>query len=165
MATQHTARRRRIFKIVLAASLALNLLLLGVFAGAALRHGGKGLPAGPRMHSYAVPYVQALPRADRRAIFQEIRKQHGGFDKQARRELYQDMLAGLRADPFDPAAVEAVLNTQSEAVQGAQTSSQTAWLAQVLKMSQAERLEYADAVEEALKNRRERRGRKKRAQD
>lgn len=150
-----TKRRRRL-RWALIASLAVNLVFLGLFAGAAYRFaGGPGAPhhgaRGPDARNYATPYVRALPEARRRALFDEMRAGTPEMpSRAARRALYAQVLAALRADPFDPAAVEDVLRAQGDMALRFQTASEGSWLAQVQGMSLQERAAYADRIEEEL---------------
>ena len=161
MSAAPVTTRRRYLKLALAISLGLNLLFIGIFAGAAFRHGGKHGAIGPQLHSYAAPYMRALPRDQRRALFEQVRSEPAIADRQTRRAFYQRMLAGLRADPFEAAAVQAVLQDQARAVQGLRGASQAVWLDLVSKMSGPERQSYADALEEQLKHKPRKRHRKK----
>jgi len=153
----HTPKRRRVkLRWVLAASLGLNLLFVGAFVGAAYRQaGGPGAYGGGQMaRGYATPYVQALPRETRRALHQTLRNgdQAGArLSKNARRELYAQMVAALRATPFDPAVATDVLSAQRDAVLGVQSAAQSVWLKEVTDMTPDERAAYADKLEKILK--------------
>jgi uncharacterized membrane protein len=127
-------------------------LLVGIFAGAAWRSGGKGnWRMVQSMESYGAPYVRALPRDERRALHRAIRSEHPKSGREARKAVYQDMLAALRADPFDAGAVQAVLENQRDRVASVQAAAQTQWMATVQAMSAQERSAYADRLEEVLK--------------
>ncbi len=153
-----TSRR---FKVVLACSLALNLLVAGMVAGAAWRHGGdRGggwRSAPPALQGYAAPYVRALPQAQRRSLHKAIRQ---SSSREERRAAYQDMLGALRAEPFDAQAVRALLTAQRDRVLAAQSAGQTQWIALVEAMTPQERAAYADQLEETLKKRRSRKGKR-----
>ncbi len=133
-------------------SLAVNLLLIGALAGAGYRHaGGPGARerTGPGAMSYAMPYMQALPRAERRAMRQQMQGQDTP-SRDTRRAQFQQMLAALRAAPFDAAAVRAVLDAQQAAGAAVQASAQAAWLDRVTRMDDTARASYADALEDVL---------------
>lgn len=151
-------RMARRLKIVLGLSLALNLLFVGLIAGAAYRHGGKGGPAGASLQGYAAPYMRALPREKRRAFRHAMQQGDALPDRAVRRGFYTDVLAGLRADRFDAGAVAAAMTRQREVVVGVQEAAQAAWVTLVSQMSRAERLAYAEALEERLKHGHRRRG-------
>jgi uncharacterized membrane protein len=94
----------------------------------------------------------ALPRSERRAMLRDMR-QHAGEsmpDRGARRAVYADVLAQLRRDPFDPAALTAALERQSRMTTNVQEAAQAAWLRRVLDMDAAARLAYAAAIEDEL---------------
>lgn len=152
--TEHTKPRRR-FRILLGLSLALNLLVVGIVAGAVWRSGGdrdgRWHRAPPSLQNYAEPYVRALPRAERRALHKAIRQSHPQSGRAARREAYAAMLAALRAEPFAPDAVEGILKAQRDRVVSVQSAAQAQWMASVMAMSPAERAAYADRLEERLK--------------
>ena len=158
MADQTSKWRKLDMRWMLAASLGLNLLFVGSFMGAAYRHvGGPGAPGGdepPAMRSYATPYVLALPREKRRALFDALRGGDQGvapLSRQERRALYAQMVTTLRATPFDPDAAEHVLSAQRDAVLGVQSAAQSMWLKEVTNMAPDERATYADELEKMLK--------------
>jgi uncharacterized membrane protein len=143
------------FKIALGLSLAINLAVAGLIAGALLRP--DGLPGrsdrAPGLNAFGAPYMMALPRSDRRKVLAAIRVRLAGEvpDRQARRALFRDVLAGLRAEPFDRARLESAIARQAQTTIAVQAAAQKAWLDIVTDMSVAERLEYAYAVEEVLR--------------
>ena len=145
-------------------SLALNLVFIGVFAGAALRfaggeHGER--KAGPRGQSYGAPFVRALPREDRRKLHRALRADNDGLPSRAeRRVLQQQLIDVMRAATFDPTRVEALFETQNDAARQVLGKAQNAWLDIVREMSDAERAGVADRLEERL-NRRGRKGSKR----
>jgi uncharacterized membrane protein len=159
----NTASRRipRWIKIALGLSLAVNLAVVGVVAGAAFR----GPPKDPRpgVSGYATAYIKALPREDRHAILQKVRKSggQGRLSGDERRALFDEMLAALRAQELDRAVITDVLNKQKAASLGVQSGVQDQWIALVAGMSKDERLIYADAVQEVLDRKRERRNARK----
>ncbi|MEX0308923.1 MAG: periplasmic heavy metal sensor [Tateyamaria sp.] len=138
-------------KIVLAASLAINLLIVGLVAGLVLRGGplgGKGPAIG-----YAMPYVLALPQPDRRKVFDTVRNDPELPGRRERRAAYDDMVTLLRADTFDRAAVEVILARQQTDVSRVQTVAQAAWLDVLEAMPLDERQVYATRVEEVARKR------------
>ncbi|MEP2642725.1 periplasmic heavy metal sensor [Roseobacter sp.] len=156
---QHTDKPRpvasRRIKIILGVSLALNLAVGGLVAGAALRHGERG-PGGPRgagFGAYGLPYMIALPPEDRRAVSDAVRqgRDAGVPDRAARRALYLDVVSALRATPFDATALAAALGKQTATTLEVQKSAQEAWLGVVTDMSPDARAAYAQAVEEVLR--------------
>lgn len=143
----------RRWKIVLGLSLAMNLLFVGLIAGAVWRNGGEGprsFKGGPELQSYAAPYVRALPRAERRALHQSIRAAHPRLGREARRAVYAQMLAALRADPFDAAAIQTILDEQRTAILGLQEAAQTQWMRAISDMTPEARAAYADRLQEVI---------------
>lgn len=159
MATQSppAPRLSRRVKVLLGASLALNLLFVGLIGGALWRNGGGDGPGhrdgGPSLQSYAAPYVQALPRAERRALHRSIRSAHPMAGREARRAVYAQMLEVLRAEPFDPDAAQAMLDAQRDAVMALQETAQASWLQAVGAMTPGERTAYADRLEKRIERR------------
>lgn len=139
------------WKILLGVSLAINLAVIGLVAGATLRKGPERSSRGGGHANYAMPYIQALPRAERRAIFEASHPKHNGASRAERRALYQQVMDILRADEFDRSAVEAVLVMQTKVTLSGQSGAQAKWLNRIEKMDVQERRVYADAVEEVLK--------------
>ena len=108
----------RWMRVLLGVSLALNLLVAGLAAGAALRHGrAGGMHAAP--HSLAGAMIRELPPQDRRALSALARDdlaRDGHGDRRARRRAEAAAVTGaLRAVPFDAAALRAVLEGTAEA--------------------------------------------------
>lgn len=151
----------RWIKIALGLSLAANLAVVGVVAGAAFR--GPPKDHRPGVSGHATAYIKALPREDRQAILQNVRKSggQGRLSGAARRALFDEMLTALRAPELDPAVISAVLNKQKAASLGVQSGVQDQWIALVAGMSMEERLSYADAVQDELDRKRERRNSRK----
>ena len=139
------------FKILLGVSLAINLAVIGVFAGAAFRKGKDRPQRGGGQINYARPYIQALPREDRRAILEAMRPSKRGEDRATRRALYQEVTDILRVETFDRQAIEAILLKQTEVTLSGQRAAQVQWLNRIEEMGTQERRAYADAVEDVLK--------------
>jgi hypothetical protein len=150
--TEHMKRSpHRGFKILLGVSLALNLAVVGVMVGAMLRKGPDGHQRGDRHVSFARPYIQALPREDRVAVFEATRSTRKRTDRGVRLAHYQEMTDILRAENFDRAAIENVLTKQGAMTLNAQNAGQNQWLDLIEKMDAKERGSYADAIEDVLK--------------
>lgn len=148
-------------KWALALSLALNLLIVGFAAGAAWRFAGKEGDHrrwGPERGMSGAPFVRALPREARRELGRTMRGDLRALPSRGERQaLYGRMVEALRAEPFDTARVQDILQTQAETAQALQGAAQEAWLEIVSGMSADERAEVADRLEEALRRHRERR--------
>ncbi len=122
------------FKILLGGSLAINLAVVGVFAGAAFRKGEDRPQRSGGQINYARPYIQALPREDRRAILEAMRPSKKGEDRATRRALYQEVTDILRVETFDRQAIEAVLLKQTEVTLSGQRAAQVQWLNRIEDM-------------------------------
>lgn len=157
---QPEKNKRRWLKIALGLSVAVNLLFVGFVAGAAARHGGEGarMARAPGLGAFGAPYMIALPEQERRAVIRTLRAAAKGEvpDRSARRAMFQDVLAHLRAAPFDAQALEAAVARQATTSVAVQETAQQAWLDVVAGMSERERLNYADAVEQVLQRGRKR---------
>jgi uncharacterized membrane protein len=133
----------------LVASLGLNLAFLGVLAGALLK--GPPPPPMPGIGGYA----RALPDLIRHDLGRALR--HSRPDWAGMRETYHGRRAALAAivtaDPFDPAAMQALLDEDRRLASDLATRGGQLLVDQVARMSPAERASYAEALTE------ERRGR------
>lgn len=143
------------FKILLALSLAANLAVLGVVAGAALkmRHDDQRSTAA-RDIAYG-PFTEALSRDQRRALFKGM-SERGGNLRQAREEFRSDVaaLAGsLRRNPFDPDDFRRRLMQQGARVETRAGEGRQALADLVTTMPEAERLQFAERLEQAMERR------------
>lgn len=105
-------------KVALILSLTLNLLILGVMCGAMLAHGGPGGPGGIRDIGFG-PYTEALTGEDRKALREAFIKAAPDF-RAGREEMRADvarLAAAIRAEPYDRAAVEAVMASQAARIE------------------------------------------------
>ena len=157
-------RKSRRLQWVLGVSLALNLVFIGLFAGAAMRHigdkGGAKLRGGS-VHAMGLPLARSLPPEARRSLFRQMRSEGSGLpSRKERRAQSALMLNALRADPFDPAAVTAIFEATSVMTEQVQSTAQQKWLSLVSEMSAAERLAVADRLEEAMNRPRRRRAKR-----
>ncbi|WP_299873866.1 periplasmic heavy metal sensor [uncultured Sulfitobacter sp.] len=145
----------RRWRWLLGVSLALNLMFIGLVAGAVLRGGGPhgGGKHAAELRGFGAPYLRELPRAERRALFRALRT--GGHlpDRAARRAAYDTMVTALRTQPFEPTQAETILRQYAGALGRAQEAAQAEWLRQVSQMSEADRAAYADRLEERMQRR------------
>ncbi|MGC1504359.1 MAG: periplasmic heavy metal sensor [Sulfitobacter sp.] len=149
--------RGRALKWAFGISLALNLVFVGVFAGAAFRHADdrRGWDRkSESARSSGAPFVRALSQDDRRALRRAMRETAGDLPSRAqRRELHQQMIEILRVEPFDVTEVKRLFAVQTEAAEQVSGRVQTAWLERVGAMTAGERAAVADRLEEMLKRR------------
>lgn len=149
---------KRWLKVVLFASLALNLAVIGLVIGAVL-HGPPGPDGRDRARApsgMAFPYTRAFSDEAqgqlRRDYIERMRVQRA--EQGGREPTYPEVLALLRADPFDRAAFEAVLLRQFTRVEVSQAVGREVLLDRIATMSAADRSAYADRLEESLNRRR-----------
>ena len=139
-------------RIVLFASLALNLLVVGLVAGAMLRHDRFDSHPPLRDLGYG-PFGEALSPTDRRALARGLIG-HAG-DLQANRDdirrQFAEMLAVLRARPFDAKALAALVQNQQIKLKERQAIGQTLLLDRIEAMSDEERAAFADRLEQNLR--------------
>jgi len=148
----------RALRIVLFASLALNLLVVGAAVGIAV-NGPPGPPGGPRGSAgqdTALPYTRALDEDQRRDLRRQLRREITK-DRQDMREVraallagYQEALALLRADTFDAAAMSTVLDRQAERGAQVRVRGQALLTEYLSGLSTEDRMAYADRLEAEL---------------
>lgn len=150
-------RTPRWLKITLFASLALNLIVLGLVGGVLASGGPKGAVQARMGNQGATAFVMGLEREDRREIGREIRKSFGKTGKggmKGRRGLHREALALLRAEDFDASAFQAVLAKQADSMTEVAVAGSVALTEHISDFTHEERLAYADRVEDALERRR-----------
>lgn len=148
------APMRRSLRILLFASLAANLVVAGLVAGAVLGKDHRDGRKLPRDSDFMGAYTRALPDQDRRAIGRSIREYHrkSGISREQAREQFQEMLATLRTTPFDAQAMRTQMDAQAEASFERRRAAQQFWLDRISAMSDAERQDYADQIEAQVKS-------------
>ena len=151
--SEKTPRTRRGLRWLLIGSLALNLLVAGVVGGAVIGHFAGGDGRRPPEH-FGTPYMRALSFEDKRTLGRAIRQAYRGaeIDRKADRRSYERVVALLRADPLDVAALSEEAARQDASTIDRRALAQEAWLALVAKMSAEERAGYADRLDEALRH-------------
>lgn len=140
-------------------SVAVNLLVVGAVVGLLAAHGlREGHPYGDRGVGFG-RYTQALSPQDRAALRDAYRGQMhdmmrqgaGGAEYDDPRALFHaeraGIVAALRADPFDPAAVQALFDRQKMRMTAAIALGQSLLLQRISAMSPQERAVFADRVE------------------
>lgn len=137
-------RSRRLWRVVLVVSLALNVLVAGVVVGGAIRAVGPGggpVPTGP---GDMRGLWRALPDDSRGALREQVRAgQPERGDRRARAEQARrdgiQIIGAIEAEPFDPAALVAVLEAQRQRQDALRRSTTEAFAAQVGRLSAAQR--------------------------
>ncbi|SFK48247.1 periplasmic heavy metal sensor [Shimia haliotis] len=149
-------KQRRPFRGLLVASLALNLLIVGVVGGAIVSHGGGHDGGKPSAKDrFVTPYVQALSRQDRMAVGRAIRQsyQSGDHALMGERSLYFDTVDVLRAEVFDAQALNNTLLEIDVSAEGRRDVARRHFVERISQMTPEERLIYADRLEEILDRR------------
>jgi uncharacterized membrane protein len=139
-------------RIVLFASLALNLLVAGLVGGAILRHDRYGDGAPLRDLGYG-PFGAALSMSDRHVLTRELVGRAGDLrvNRDDIRRQFAEMLAALRAKPFDPGALQALVGQQRSKLEERQAIGQQLLLERIEAMSDDERAAFADRLERNLR--------------
>ncbi|MCB1338710.1 MAG: periplasmic heavy metal sensor [Maritimibacter sp.] len=141
-------------KALLAASLSVNILVAGIVLGAVLHEWREPrFPPPPPDRDISrstgfTPFIDAMPRDARRQMEAALRE-HGGMepDREALAQELHDLLAALRGQPFDPAALDIVLLTQHQRLSSRVEAGREVLVDQVTAMTPAERAAFADALE------------------
>ncbi|MCB5409862.1 periplasmic heavy metal sensor [Pseudogemmobacter faecipullorum] len=147
-------------RLVLVASLALNLVGAGLLAGAWLGHDPK---AGPGRCDLAMgPLTAAMTPKDWRAMRPAFLARHPdlGRGPGALEQEYQPLLAALRRDPVDPAAISAALALLTAHNEQRMGSASEVIGAYLTALPAAERAKYVARLEEVLAKARARQARK-----
>lgn len=145
--TNPSPTQYRRLRIVLAVSVALNLLVAGLGIGAAFR-GGPNPDQMSRDLGFG-PFSEALDMEQRRALRDSLMQkspQIRGAMQQRRADLAQ-LLTALRAEPFDAAAMQNALATMRTRLEGQLILGQNALAEVLIAMPTAQRLKFADRLE------------------
>jgi uncharacterized membrane protein len=139
---------RKWTKVLLIVSLALNACFIGLIIGVKLTQDGMRPQRAPSAQGSL--YLRALSHEDRRALGQVMRNYHTREMRQMDRAGYENALVLLRATPFDPEALEDLMEDQTEASEERLEYAREALIAHLAAMSNAKRAKFADALEHAL---------------
>ncbi len=145
MADQN-GKPRRLWQIVLVCSLALNLAVAGVVVGVVAS--GRIGDGPPRSFDLGVgPVARALAPQERRAVGRSLRQDRALRDVDMRARVDR-MIAVLRADPFEPDDLRAVLAAQSAEMSQVQARAQDALLVVIAAMTPERRAAFAQDLSE-----------------
>lgn len=145
--TDPTPPQSRRLRIALAISVGLNLLVAGLVIGAAFQ-GGPNRDQMSRDLGFG-PFSEALDLDQRRALRDNLMQKSPeirGAMQQRRADLTQ-LLAALRAEPFDAIAMQNALETMRNRLTGQLTLGQNALAEVLIAMPTEERLKFADRLE------------------
>lgn len=137
-------------KVLLVLSLGLNLAILGLAAGAALRDGGPPT-RGDRGFGFG-PLVEALDREDRKAVRSAFFKDFPALkqDRAALRGDFDALIALLRAPELDPTALDAALARIAERSADMLDHGRDIIGAHLKALDQPSRAAFADRLEKAV---------------
>lgn len=142
---------RRSVRFLLIGSLAFNLVIIGLVAGVAMRHGGKG--HAPRFsEGPGSPIVRALAPRDRRDMGMNLRKAYrsGELGLRNERKYYDALVQALVADPYDSEALRKARENLDVRQIDRRKIAVNIWLERVDKMSPEQRQAYGERLLEVL---------------
>lgn len=148
-----TPHSNRWMRLALIGSLALNLLIIGIFIGASFRDPGPDRrtrgPGAPGPGG-AVPgdlrsLAFAMPDAPRAALRAELESRPGKFREGRKRvnETRARFVAALEAEPFDITAIQAIFTEQADNFSKITKEGQAVLLQTIDMMSEDERKIFA----------------------
>ncbi len=149
--TREKGREGRWRRWLLVVSLALNILVLGLVAGAVLR-GGPPVGPGVRVDLTLGPLLRALEAEDRAAIRAGLQARRP-VERRGRVEMRRDMhamLEVLQAEPFEAARMRAIMDRQFDRLQTIQGAAADQVIAHLAAMPPAERRALAIRFEAEL---------------
>lgn len=155
-------KMRRGVRILLFASLALNLLVAGLVVGAVVAHRVGDSHRPPRIDQVGGPMTRALSQDDRRAIGKALREAYRDR-RPARSEIraeFDRVIAALQTSPYDPSAVRDSLERQMTGVQEGARIGRELLLQRLESMTDDERAAYATRLREELSRKRRPDGRR-----
>ncbi|MGC9369235.1 MAG: periplasmic heavy metal sensor [Paracoccaceae bacterium] len=143
-------------KLALVLSLAVNLLVVGLVAGTGLNRlhdHDRHHPPGGELIDYG-PYARALSPEGRDRLRAAFRARRPEFraNREALRAGFAELLAALRATPYDPGRAAAVLEAQQGRVEAQTALVRGLLLEHLAGLSDAERAAFADRLETVLRH-------------
>ncbi|SLN37474.1 hypothetical protein AQS8620_01375 [Aquimixticola soesokkakensis] len=151
-------RRLRWRRGVLAVSLALNLAVVGLVAGAVLRGPPDRDVSGGRMMGARDigfgPYLAALDDSDRKTIGRDFVRRVGSPSQMRTRieDHFSEVLGALQREPFAPEVFEAALDSQLDELRAWQAAGVQSLVAHVDSMSEAQRVDFTARLESVIAN-------------
>ncbi|WP_343079705.1 periplasmic heavy metal sensor [Ostreiculturibacter nitratireducens] len=138
-------------RVALIGSLALNLLFIGVFAGAGIDRARRPDQVELRELGFG-PMSEALSPEDRAALRRAFLAEVPALrdERRAWREDTMRLVEALRAEPFDPGAVDAVTSRLTGRIAARLDLGTRLLLNRIGEMSAAERLGFANRLESSL---------------
>jgi len=145
---------KRFWKVLLGASLALNIAVAGVLAGAFWRHNPEHRRDAGGSRQAMSPYFRALEPEQRRAIGKQFRAGRDEKSKLAAQMQFEAAIRLLRQTPFRAAEFDAVMQQQIAGASQRLQRAQSNLSASIIGMTAQERSAYADRLQAALQHRR-----------
>ena len=145
---------KRFWKVLLGASLALNIAVAGGVAGAFWRHSPEHRSDAGGSRQAMSPYFRALEPEQRRAISKQFRAGRDEKSKLAAQTQFEAAIRLLRQTPFRAAEFDAVMQQQIVGATQRLQRAQSNLSASIIEMGAQERSAYADRLEAALQHRR-----------
>ncbi len=142
-------------RVLLVLSLAMNLLIVGALVGAMFTWSNWRSHHPSRLEMAGGPLTRALTPEDRRAIGKEMRKAHRKEDGHRARHHGEllGLVADLKAEPFDPAAVEQRLARHRQSFDDRLGLGLGLLTTRLTQMTPEDRAAYADRLQEVLSKR------------
>lgn len=150
--TGRSSRMPRWLKAVFALSLAANLAVVGLVAGAALRDDRSGRsrhkapPPPAAAEAIGAVMYRSLDRDSRRVLRDLADGQYGNIVERRIAEL-NALLEVIRSEPLDVTVLRARIDAQTAAINEFRGAMLEVWIAELQQMSPAERAAFADKVE------------------
>ena len=150
--TGRSSRMPRWLKAVFALSLAANLAVVGLVAGAALRDDRSGRsrhkapPPPAAAEAIGAVMYRSLDRDSRRVLRDLADGQYGNIVERRIAEL-NALLEVIRSEPLDVPVLRARIDAQTAAINEFRGAMLEVWIAELQQMSRAERAAFADKVE------------------
>lgn len=143
--TAAAPRRWPWMRIAFFASLGLNLVVIGLVAGLAIKGPPGPPPGGPGMEPGLRGYGDAMPEPFRRDLGKALRASRDDWSapRDRIRQMRADLAAALTAEPYDPAAAARVLDEGTGLMTELSRRGSALVLEQIARMDAAERAEYA----------------------
>lgn len=142
-------------RLLLIASLAINLAVAGMVIGAISSGGGPGQARDAVREARSTPFIRALDPEDRRGLARDMIRQRDDYreSRDALRARFDALLAALRAEELDQAELQNLLEEQRKALQARNAIGEKVIVERVAQMTLDERRAYADRLEAEVKRR------------
>lgn len=147
-------RKARWPKILLIVSLAVNVIVIGLFAGHMIQSEPKSR-GSERQINWIIKLVPEAQRDATKEHFREIRDEVRASYRQ-RGDHLMAIAAAIKAEPFDQAALEAALQVRRDGSAARQELVQSHLVELLAGFTAEERAEFAENMEGFLKRLRER---------